>query len=99
MFGRKRPRLESLAVEQGLPPHDIADGGLSGAGRRGVAEAIAGPCDCCAAAAAVRARLASGSVLMLCGHHGRRHAAALLLQHAELTGELGFARTAQAVPA
>jgi len=66
----------------------------------GVEEAIAGSCDCCPAAAVVRVRMPSGSVLMLCGHHGRRHAPALRVQRAEVTGELAFAaRANQSTPA
>jgi len=56
----------------------------------GAQEAIAGPCDRCPAAAAVRVRLPSGSLLMLCGHHARRHAPALLVQGAVVTGELAL---------
>ena len=44
-----------------------------------------------AAAATVRAELRSGGVLMLCGHHGRRHAPALRAQDAQVSGELPFA--------
>ncbi len=69
-------------------------------GRRGAAEVIAGSCDRCPATAAVRAGLPSGSVLMLCGHHGRRYAPALLVQGAVVTGELAFpARTSPPAPA
>jgi hypothetical protein len=36
------------------------------------------PCDQCAARAHVRVVLPSGRDLVLCGHHGHRHGAALL---------------------
>ncbi len=59
----------------------------------------AGPSARCPAAAAVRAALPSGSALMLCGHHGRRYAAALRVQGAVVTGDLAFpARRAQTAP-
>jgi hypothetical protein len=51
-------------------------------------QSVAGPCDRCPAAAAVRVQLPSGALLMLCGHHARRHAPALLVQGAVITGEL-----------
>jgi hypothetical protein len=54
-------------------------------------EAIAGPCDRCPAEAAVRVQLPSASLLMLCGDHARQYAPALLLQGAEVTGELASA--------
>lgn len=71
---------------------------LDGAGRPSGQEAIAGACDRCPAAAAVRVQLPSRSLLMLCGHHARRHAPALLGQGAVVTGELALvAYTGQAV--
>lgn len=63
---------------------------LDGACRPGVQEAIAGACDRCPAAAVARVRLPSASVLMLCGHHGRRYGPALLVQGAMVTGALAF---------
>lgn len=53
-------------------------------------EAIAGACDRCPAAAVVRVQLPSRSLLMLCGHHGRRYAPALLVQGAVVTGGLAL---------
>jgi len=61
---------------------------LDAAGPAGAQEAIAGACDRCPAAAAVRLQLPSGSLLMLCGHHARRHAPALMVQGAVVTGKL-----------
>ncbi len=64
----------------------------------GAQEAIAGGCDRCPAAAAVRIQLPSGSLLMLCGHHARRHAPALMVQGAVVTGKLALvAATTQPV--
>jgi hypothetical protein len=63
---------------------------LDGASRLSPHEAIAGPCDRCPAAAAVRVQLPSGSLLMLCGHHARRYASALLVQGAVVTGGLAL---------
>ena len=83
MFGFRSASPEQLAAQ--------SEQVLDGARRPGAQEAIAGSCDCCPAAAAVRVRMPSGSVLMLCGHHGRRHAPALRVQRAEVTGELAFA--------
>ncbi len=64
---------------------------LDAAHPAGVQEAIAGPCDRCPAAAAVRVQFPSGSLLMPCGHHGRRYAPALRDQGAVVTGELALA--------
>jgi len=61
---------------------------LDGARRPSAHEAIAGACDRCPAAAVVRVQLPSASLLMLCGHHARRHAPALLDQGAVVTGDL-----------
>jgi len=92
MFGFRSASPEQLAAQ--------SEQVLDGARRPGAQEAIAGACDCCPAAAVVRVRMPSGSALMLCGHHGRRYAPALLVQGAVVTGELAFAaRTRQATPA
>jgi len=91
MFSFRRASPEQLAAQ----PEQVLDGirqpRTPGSGRPGVAEAIAGSCDCCPAAAAALVRMPSGSALMLCGHHGRRYAPALLVQGAVVTGELAFA--------
>ncbi len=69
-------------------------------GRPAIEEAIAGRCDRCPAAAVASVRLPSGSMLLLCGHHGRHFSPALLVQGAEITGELAWAaRTRNAAPA
>ncbi len=41
-------------------------------------------CDRCGAAARVRAKLASGAVLLFCQHHANKHEAKLLAQSAVL---------------
>ena len=80
MFSSRRTNLSSVDahIEQQF----------GGARRPNAHVAIAGPCDRCPAAAAVRVQLPSGSLLMLCGHHARRYASALLVQGAMVTGEL-----------
>lgn len=100
MFSFRRSTREQLAARCEQALDGIREPRTSDSGRPGVEEAIAGSCDCCPAAAAVRVRMPSGSVLMLCGHHGRRHAPALRVQRAEVTGELAFgARARQPAPA
>jgi len=91
MFSSRRRSPDALGVQLEQVLDGIRQPRTPGSGRPGVEEAIAGSCDCCPAAAAVRVRMPSGSVLMLCGHHGRRHAPALRVQRAEVTGELAFA--------
>lgn len=85
MFGFRRPRPDASDGQL----DQLVDGGR----RPDAQEPIAGTCDRCPAAAVVRVRLPSTSVLMLCGHHGRRYARALLVQGAVVTGELAFAAT------
>jgi hypothetical protein len=45
---------------------------------------VADRCDRCGARALVRAVLPTGGKLLFCGHHGRKHCAALADQGAEL---------------
>ncbi len=82
MFGSRRRKPDAFDVQ--------LEKWLDGARRPAVPEAISGACDRCPATAVARVRLPSGSVLMLCGHHGRRHAPALRVQGALLTGALTF---------
>lgn len=82
MFGFRRSSLHGVNAQL----EQLLDGALGS----GAHETIVGTCDRCPANALVRVRLPSGSVLMLCGHHGRRYAPALLVQGALLTGELAL---------
>ncbi len=86
MFGSRRRNPDAFDVQ--------LEQWLDGVRRTAVPEVISGACDRCPAAAVARVRLPSGSVLMLCGHHGRRHAPALRVQGALLTGGLTFAAPA-----
>jgi len=100
MFSSRRRSPDGVDAQSEQLLDGIRQPRTRASGRLGVEEAIAGSCDCCPAAAVVRVRLPSGSVLMLCGHHGRRHAPALRVQRAEVTGELAFAaRANQSTPA
>lgn len=86
MFSSRRRRPDAFDVQLGQL--------LDGARRPAAQQMIGGVCECCPAAAAVRVAMPSSSVLMFCGHHGRRHAPALLAQGALLTGELAFSAPA-----
>ncbi|MDP9418395.1 MAG: hypothetical protein M3P48_11350 [Actinomycetota bacterium] len=50
-------------------------------------------CDRCGAQAYVRARLATGGVLLFCAHHGREHEAKLRTQGAQIQDESERLRT------